>query len=203
MAYHASGPDRQPSIGVLPMSLKTTFAASAAAMLLAACVAPVPFNDRVAKSETYQRLDAQIQPTAVSQQEQQEQLEQLQNLVRVTLADSLLFPSASAQLSESGKAALAKLAPALKDLSSQRIVVKGFSDDSPVGMPLMQRIVSNVELSKARAAAVQSFLASQGVPQDLIYISGLGESHPVASNDTEQGRAQNRRVEIDVVAAPA
>jgi chemotaxis protein MotB len=200
MAYHASGPDRQPSIGVLPMSLKTTFAASAAAMLLAACVAPVPFNDRVAKSETYQRLDAQIQPTAVSQQEQ---LEQLQNLVRVTLADSLLFPSASAQLSESGKAALAKLAPALKDLSSQRIVVKGFSDDSPVGMPLMQRIVSNVELSKARAAAVQSFLASQGVPQDLIYISGLGESHPVASNDTEQGRAQNRRVEIDVVAAPA
>jgi chemotaxis protein MotB len=200
MAYHASGPDRQPSTGVLPMSLKTTFAASAAAMLLAACVAPVPFNDRVAKSETYQRLDAQIQPTAVSQQEQ---LEQLQNLVRVTLADSLLFPSASAQLSESGKAALARLAPALKDLSSQRIVVKGFSDDSPVGMPLMQRIVSNVELSKARAAAVQSFLASQGVPQDLIYISGLGESHPVASNDTEQGRAQNRRVEIDVVAAPA
>lgn len=182
------------------MSLKTTFAASAAAMLLAACVAPVPFNDRVAKSETYQRLDAQIQPAAVSQQEQ---LEQLQNLVRVTLADSLLFPSASAQLSESGKAALARLAPALKDPSNQRIVVKGFSDDSPVGMPLMQRIVSNVELSKARAATVQSFLASQGVPQDIIYISGLGESHPVASNDTEQGRAQNRRVEIDVVAAPA
>ena len=182
------------------MSLKTTFAASAAALLLAACVAPVPFNDRVAKSETYQRLDAQIQPAALSPQEQ---LEQLQNLVRVTLADSLLFPSGSAQLSESGKAALASLAPALKDLSSQRIVVKGFSDDSPVGMPLMQRIVSNVELSKARAAAVQSFLAAQGVPQDIIYISGLGESHPVASNDTEQGRAQNRRVEIDVVAAPA
>jgi chemotaxis protein MotB len=200
MVYHAGGPDRQPANGVLLMSLKTTFAASAAALLLAACVAPVPFNDRVAKSETYQRLDAQIQPAALSPQEQ---LEQLQNLVRVTLADNLLFPSASAQLSESGKAALARLAPALKDLSSQRIVVKGFSDDSPVGMPLMQRIVSNVELSKARAAAVQSFLAAQGVPQDIIYISGLGESHPVASNDTEQGRAQNRRVEIDVVAAPA
>jgi chemotaxis protein MotB len=182
------------------MSLPTTLAASAAAMLLAACVAPVPFNDRVAKSEIYQRMDAQLQPAAVSQQEQ---LEQLQNLVRLTLADSLLFPSGSAQLSESGKAALTRLAPALKDLSGQRIVVKGFSDDRPLGMPLMQRIVSNVELSKARATAVQSFLAAQGVPQNIIFISGLGESHPVATNDTEQGRAQNRRVEIDVVAAPA
>jgi chemotaxis protein MotB len=200
MVYHACGPYQKPANGVLPMSLKTTFAASAAAMLLAACVAPVPFNDRVAKTEIYRQMDAQLQPAAVSQQEQ---LEQLQNLVRLTLADSLLFPSASAQLSESGKAALARLAPALKDLSNQRIVVKGFSDDSPVGMPLMQRMVSNVQLSKARAAAVQGFLAAQGVPQDIIFISGLGESHPVASNDTEQGRAQNRRVEIDVVAAPA
>jgi chemotaxis protein MotB len=172
------------------------------ALLLSACVSPVPFNDRVAKTEIYQRLDAQIQPAAVPQPAQ-EQLEQLQNLVRVTLADSLLFPSGSAQLSEPGKTALTRLAPALKDLSGQRIVVKGFSDDTPIGMPLMQRITSNVELSKARAATVQGFLAAQGVPQDIIYISGLGESHPVASNDTEQGRAQNRRVEIDVVAAPA
>lgn len=182
------------------MSLKTIFAASNVAVFLSACVVPVPFNDRVAKSQTYQRLDAQIQPAAAPQQEQ---LEQLQNLVRLTLADSLLFPSGSAQLSESGKAALARLAPVLKELSSQRIVVKGFSDDTPLGMPLMQRIVSNVELSTARAVAVQRFLAAQGVPQDIIYTSGLGESHPVASNDTEQGRAQNRRVEIDVVAAPA
>lgn len=181
------------------MSMKRLVAV-AAAMLLSACVAPVPFNDRVAKTKIYQRVDAQLQPAAKSQQEQ---LEQLQNLVRLTLADSLLFPSGSAQLSESGKAALAKLAPALKGLSGERIVVKGFSDDSPVGMPLMQRMVSNVELSKARAAAVQGFLAAQGVPQDIIYISGLGESHPVASNGTEQGRAQNRRVEIDIVAAPA
>lgn len=170
------------------------------ALLLSACVSPVPFNDRVAKTEIYERLDAQIQPAAAPQQEQ---LEQLQNLVRVTLADSLLFPSGSAQLSEPGMAALTRLAPALKGLSGQRIVVKGFSDDTPIGMPLMQRITSNVELSKARAAAVQVFLAAQGVPQDIIYISGLGESHPVASNSTEPGRAQNRRVEIDVVAAPA
>jgi chemotaxis protein MotB len=200
MVYHARGTDRKLAHGVLPMSLNTTCAAAAAALLLTACVAPVPFNDRIAKTEIYQRLDAQIQPAAPSQKQQ---LEQLQNLVRLTLADSLLFPSGSAQLSESGKAALARLAPALKDLSNQRIVVKGFSDDSPVGMPLMQRIISNVELSKARAAAVQGFLAAQGVPQDIIFISGLGESHPVASNDTEQGRALNRRVEIDVVAAPA
>jgi chemotaxis protein MotB len=58
-------------------------------------------------------------------------------------------------------------------------------------------------LSKARADAVAAVLVEQGVPARLITTSGLGEAHPVASNATPAGRAQNRRVEIDIVEAPA
>jgi outer membrane protein OmpA-like peptidoglycan-associated protein len=54
-----------------------------------------------------------------------------------------------------------------------------------------------------RADAVADFLKSQGVPAALITTTGLGQAHPEAPNDTPQGRAKNRRVEIDIVEAPA
>jgi outer membrane protein OmpA-like peptidoglycan-associated protein len=54
-----------------------------------------------------------------------------------------------------------------------------------------------------RADAVVDFLKSQGVPAALITTTGLGQAHPEAPNDTPQGRAKNRRVEIDIVEAPA
>jgi chemotaxis protein MotB len=94
------------------------------------------------------------------------------------------------------------VAPALKGLSGQRIVIKGFTDNVPIGPELRQRFASNVDLSKARANAVSAYLVGQSVPANLISTVGLGESHPVASNDTAQGRAKNRRVEIDIVEAP-
>ena len=58
-------------------------------------------------------------------------------------------------------------------------------------------------LPQPRADAVAQFLAAHGVPSTIVYDTGLGETHPVARNDTPQGRAQNRRVEIDIVEAPA
>jgi flagellar motor protein MotB len=88
-------------------------------------------------------------------------------------------------------------------LSGQRIVVKGFTDDVPIGEALGKRFTNNVQLSKARADAVAAVLIDQGVPSALITTTGLGESHPVASNATPAGRAKNRRVEIDIVEAPA
>ena len=52
--------------------------------------------------------------------------------------------------------------------------------------------------SDSRAQAVASFLAQEGVPSDLMDVSGMGESNPSVSNDTREGRAQNRRVEIHI-----
>ena len=131
----------------------------------------------------------------------QVQIAQLQNLVRLTLASGILFAEGGTELSPAGQVTLAKLAPTLKTLSGQRIVIKGFTDNVPIGPELRQRFASNVELSKARAQSVASVLTDQGVPAGNITAVGLGESHPVASNDTAQGRAKNRRVEIDIVEA--
>lgn len=182
------------------MPLKLLAAALVAAVLLSACVTATNYNEQVQKTATYQKLDAQLKADLATDQLQ---IEQLQNLVRLTLASGILFPEGGWELNETGKAMLAKLAPALQDLSDQRIVVKGFTDDVPIGDGLRQRFAGNVELSKARADAVAGFLTAQGVPAALITSVGLGESHPVASNSSADGRAKNRRVEIDIVEAPA
>ena len=71
----------------------------------------------------------------------------------------------------------------------------------PIGPELKARFPSNLELSSARADAVVRYLVSKGVPQNIISAQGFGESRPVASNDTAQGQAKNRRVEIVITAA--
>jgi len=182
------------------MFLRPTLALLCSAALLSACVPQSRYNEQVEKTTTYQQLDAQLKSEIAADRLQ---IEQLQKLVRLTLADGILFPEGGWELNEAGKSMLAKLAPALKDMSDQRIVVKGFTDNVPIGPELRERFPNNVELSKVRADAVASFLVAEGVPPGIVYASGLGETHPVASNETPQGRAQNRRVEIDIVEAPA
>jgi chemotaxis protein MotB len=181
------------------MRLQSIVAALAAAVLTTACVSQGSYDRQVQKTTTYQQLDAQLKSEIDADQVQ---IEQLQKLLKLTLASGILFAEGGWELNESGQTTLAKLAPALKGLSGQRIVVKGFTDNVPIGPELRERFPNNVELSKARAQAVASFLVAQGVPANIVYSSGLGESHPVATNATAEGRAKNRRVEIDIVDAP-
>ena len=131
------------------------------AVLLTACVSQSTYDQQVQKTSTYQQLDAQLRGELASDQAQ---IEQLQNLVKLTLANGILFAEGGAELNEAGKAMLAKLAPALKGLSGQRIVVEGFTDNVPIGAELSQRFAGNVDLSKARAEAVSAFMVAQGVP---------------------------------------
>lgn len=182
------------------VNLKSLACALTVATLLSACVAPRDFNQLMPKSPTYQEVAAQLKadPSA-----ERVRLEQLQDLIRLTLANTTLFPEGGAELGDAGKAALAELAPALKELRGQRIVVIGFTDNVPLGQTLVERLSGNVELSKARSEAVTAFLTAQGVPAALITPVGLGEAHPLASNTTARGRAKNQRVEIDIVEAPA
>jgi len=182
------------------MNLKPLVVALAATALLSACVSPTKYNDQVLKSSTYQQLDEQLKAELAGDQAQ---IEQLQNLVKLTLANGILFAEGGWELNETGKATLTKLAPALKSLTGQRIVIKGFTDSVPIGAALRERFPSNIELSKARADSVADLLKAQGVPANLITTVGQGQAHPVASNDTAEGRAKNRRVEIDIVEAPA
>jgi chemotaxis protein MotB len=178
----------------------TTVAVLTSLTLLSACVSQSTYDRQVQKTGTYQKLDEQLKVELAGDRAQ---IEQLQNLVRLTLASGILFPEGGWELSDSGKATLAKVAPTLATLTGQRIVVKGFTDNLPIGPSLRERFPSNIELSKARADAVADFLKAQGVSAGLITTAGLGQTHPVASNDSPEGRAKNRRVEIDIVEAPA
>jgi len=182
------------------MFLRPILALLCGTALLSACVTQSKYNEQVEKTTTYQQLDAQLKGEIAADRLQ---IEQLHKLVRLTLVDGILFPEGGWTLNEAGKATLAKLAPTLKGLSNQRIVVKGFTDNLPIVPELRERFPNNVELSKARAGAVAKFLVAEGVPSAIVFTSGLGEAHPVASNETPQGRAKNRRVEIDIVEAPA
>ncbi len=170
----------------------------ASAALLSACVSQSSYKQEVAKADTYQQLDKQLKGEVGADQAQ---ITQLQGLVRVTLANGILFPEGGWELEAKGKATIDKLAPVLKTLTGQTIVIKGYTDNVPIGPELARRFPTNVELSKARAQSVANELVAQGVPASMITVSGLGEADPVASNDTPQGRAKNRRVVMDVVEA--
>jgi chemotaxis protein MotB len=170
----------------------------AATFTLSACVSQSTYKQEVAKANTYQQLDNQLKGEVAADQAQ---IQQLQGLVRVTLANGVLFPEGGWELDARGKSTIAKLAPILKTLTGQTIQVKGYTDNVPIGPELRQRFPTNVDLSKARAQSVANELTAGGVPASMISVMGFGEADPVAPNDTPQGRAKNRRVVMDVVEA--
>ncbi len=169
-----------------------------AAVLAAGCVSQQTYNTEVQKADTYSALNQQLSSELSADQAQ---ITQLQNQLKVTLVNEVLFPEGGWTLNAKGEAALAKIAPTLAALKGQQIVVEGYTDNVPIGPELKARFPSNLELSSARADAVVRYLVSKGVPQNIISAQGFGESRPVASNDTPQGRAKNRRVEIVITAA--
>ena len=164
-----------------------------ATALTVGCVSEQTYKAEVKKSDTYEALSRQLQSEVNADQVQ---IQQLQDKLKVTLVDQILFPEGGWQLGRKGEQTLEKIAPTLAGLKNQRIVVEGYTDNVPIGPELKNRFPSNWELSTARATDVVRFLASKGVPSNLLAAEGFGDSRPVAPNDTPAGRAKNRRVEI-------
>ncbi len=89
------------------------------------------------------------------------------------------------------------MVPILAPMQQTKIMVNGYTDNVPIGPGLMrQGITSNLVLSQKRADNVMNFMVSQGVNSSLVSAQGFGDADPVAPNDTAEGRAQNRRVEL-------
>ena len=114
----------------------------------------------------------------------------------LTSSADYLYPSGDWRL-RPGAPVLSKMVPIFRNLQHTTITVIGYTDTTPVG-PQLQRmgISNNTDLSLKRASEVVSFFQSQGVNPNLLNAKGFGEAGPVASNDTPEGRAKNRRVEI-------
>lgn len=113
--------------------------------------------------------------------------------IKLTFNSQLLFDFGKANLMESNKADLQKLAETLKEYPNTDLLILGHTDD--VGSESF-----NQNLSEKRASAVSSQLSTMGVAGNRLKIEGKGESIPTASNDSESGRSQNRRVEIAIFA---
>ena len=114
--------------------------------------------------------------------------------LQIELKDSILFSSGSADTSEQAQKIFDEIAGILKNYSNP-VQVEGFTDNIPIKS---LKYPTNWELSTARASAIVKYLASKGVAPERLSAVGYGEYQPVAANDTEQGRAQNRRVAIMV-----
>jgi len=127
-------------------------------------------------------------------------IEKLNDRLRITIEDSVLYPSGKAELSADGRKALDKIIPTLKDADSDhRIEVEGYTDDVPVGKALKAKYKSNWELSSARAASVVEYLQKKGVDPSRLTAAGHGQYQPTADNASVDGRARNRRTDIDLV----
>ncbi len=114
----------------------------------------------------------------------------------VSLLDKLLFKSGSADVEARGIEALQKLAAVLKNDTTFEISVEGHTDNLPIKNAVYR---DNWDLSTYRASSVVRLLIDNKVAPQRLTSSGKGEFHPIATNDTPEGRSKNRRTEIIVV----
>jgi len=116
--------------------------------------------------------------------------------LEVVFNSNILFASASAELSTDARVELGKLGELLQGYENN-ISVEGFTDNLPIISPIFP---SNWELSSARAAAVVRLFEDYGVESARLISVGYGENRPVSDNQSTQGRANNRRVVIVIMA---
>lgn len=112
--------------------------------------------------------------------------QELENII-----ESLQFEVNSSNIDQSSLDELDRLAQIMKDDTELRLIIRGHTDNTGNSS-------DNLELSIDRANAVKEFLVKNGVQADRIAAFGYGETRPIASNETEEGREQNRRVELDL-----
>jgi chemotaxis protein MotB len=115
----------------------------------------------------------------------------------ITLDSSLLFTSGQDELKADGTDALKRVGGVLKDFPDKQVHVAGYTDNVAITGELQKKFPSNKELSDARANSAAQALRNGGVSTNLS-AAGHGDSNPIASNNTADGRAKNRRVEVIV-----
>ena len=115
---------------------------------------------------------------------------------KVTYAADAFFDFDKAVLKPEGKAKLDDLVSKVKDINLEVIIAVGHTDS--IGTDAY-----NQKLSVRRAEAVKAYLVSKGIEKNRVYTEGKGKKQPVADNKTKEGRAKNRRVEIEVVGTRA
>jgi chemotaxis protein MotB len=167
-----------------------------ALLVLAGCVSQHKYDTLDAQ---YQQLNQTMSAEVASNQMH---ITRLRDAIKVSINDELLFPSGGWDMPVAAQQTIRKIVPILAPKQQATLLVNGYTDNVPIGPGLQrQGITSNLELSQKRADTVMQYLIAQGVNPNLVSAHGFGEADPVASNDTPEGRAQNRRVELTLAGA--
>jgi chemotaxis protein MotB len=124
---------------------------------------------------------------------------QLKDKLSVNLVEKILFDSGSAEIKKDGKKVLDRVAEILAKITDKQVRVAGHTDNVPIGYRIREKFPTNWELSAARATTVARYLQDKGINPGLLSACGYSEYRPVASNDTEEGRTKNRRIELDLI----
>jgi chemotaxis protein MotB len=114
----------------------------------------------------------------------------------VVLATDILFASGSASLSKEGKTAIAEVGQVLASIPKRGFQVEGHTDNVPIASA---QYPSNWELASSRAITVLKSMVEAGLPGERISAASFADTRPVASNDSKETKAQNRRIEIIIV----
>jgi chemotaxis protein MotB len=143
--------------------------------------------------ELVQKMETEIQRGEIT-------ISELQGKLTVNMVDRILFDSGTADIKPAGLEVLKRVGDILKEVADKDIRVEGHTDNVPISPRLQQSFPSNWELSTARATNVVHFLQDRiGIAGERLSACGFSQYSPVAANDTPEGRAQNRRIQIELV----
>lgn len=158
-------------------------------------------EEKVAKlKDTYDQLVG-----ALEQEIQRGELTitNLKGQLSVNLPNKILFDSGKTEVRAEGKKVLRSLGDIMNKFPDKALMVEGHTDNVQISSRLKEKYPTNWELSTARANSVVHVLQDEvGLPGERLVAAGYSEYRPIADNDTEEGKAQNRRIQIQLVAMP-
>jgi len=158
-------------------------------------------QERLAKEEEIKRLTRTQEELSKSLQDEISKgnitIQQVRDRLTINMVDRVLFDSGQAQVKPAGVKVLKQVGDVLNKISDKQIRIEGHTDNVPISSKLQDRFKTNWELSTARATTVVRYLIDQGgVDRQYLSAVGYADTHPLASNDSEEGRSSNRRIEI-------
>jgi len=156
---------------------------------------------KLAKEEEISRLTRTQEELSKSLQDEISKgnitIQQVRDRLTINMVDRVLFDSGQAQVKPAGVKVLKPVGDVLNKISDKQIRIEGHTDNVPISSKLQDRFKTNWELSTARATTVVRYLIDQGgVDRQHLSAVGYADTHPLASNDSEEGRSSNRRIEI-------
>jgi len=158
-------------------------------------------KERAAKEAEIERLTRTQQELSKSLQAEIERgditIKQVRDRLTINMVEKVLFNSGQAQVKPAGLKVLTQVSDVLKNVTDKQIRIEGHTDNVPIGVKIRDKFPTNWELSTARATnVVRFFIDRGGVSRESLEAVGFADTRPVASNDTDAGRTENRRIEI-------